>query len=180
MEPTISLFTGVHAFLSNFHSHSLTYEGITYPSSENAYQAQKVRPELRAACPGWTQHQDCSPGESKKLGRKLPMRPDWEHVKRNVMIGVCITKFCDLHLMKQLEATGNAKLVEGNHWGDIYWGVCNGKGENWLGRILMAIRQWQRDPRPIMSRYYLDLAARGLEHSLTNSILAAAIGPLHD
>ena len=38
-------------------------------------------------------------------------------------------------------ATGNAVLVEKNDWGDTFWGVCSGKGENYLGRLLMQVRK---------------------------------------
>lgn len=41
---------------------------------------------------------------------------------------------------KALLATGNCHLVEGNNWGDYFWGSVNGHGENHLGRILMDIR----------------------------------------
>jgi predicted NAD-dependent protein-ADP-ribosyltransferase YbiA (DUF1768 family) len=37
------------------------------------------------------------------------------------------------------------ELVEYNYWGDLYWGVCRGEGENHLGRILMEIRSEIRD-----------------------------------
>jgi len=33
----------------------------------------------------------------------------------------------------------------GNHWGDRYWGVCDGKGENNLGKIQMGIRRFWQD-----------------------------------
>jgi hypothetical protein len=36
--------------------------------------------------------------------------------------------------------TGNQELIEGNNHNDRYWGVCNGVGENWLGKILMLVR----------------------------------------
>jgi predicted NAD-dependent protein-ADP-ribosyltransferase YbiA (DUF1768 family) len=33
------------------------------------------------------------------------------------------------------------ELIEGNTWGDKYWGQCPiGNGRNELGKILMAIR----------------------------------------
>ena len=32
------------------------------------------------------------------------------------------------------------ELVEGNTWNDTLWGVCEGKGRNILGIILMEIR----------------------------------------
>lgn len=31
-------------------------------------------------------------------------------------------------------------IIEVNNWGDTYWGVCNGIGDNHLGKILMKIR----------------------------------------
>jgi len=47
-------------------------------------------------------------------------------------------------LRDQLLATGDAELVEGNTWGDTYWGVDSrsGKGENMLGKILMETREF--------------------------------------
>ena len=38
-------------------------------------------------------------------------------------------------------ATGDRVLVEGNDWGDTYWGMCNGEGKNYLGKMLMSIRE---------------------------------------
>jgi predicted NAD-dependent protein-ADP-ribosyltransferase YbiA (DUF1768 family) len=31
-------------------------------------------------------------------------------------------------------------LIEENTWGDTFWGICKGQGENHLGRLLMQIR----------------------------------------
>ena len=39
-----------------------------------------------------------------------------------------------------LVSTGTEELIEGNTWGDTFWGVCNGKGANTLGQMLMIIR----------------------------------------
>lgn len=36
--------------------------------------------------------------------------------------------------------TGESILIEKNTWGDTYFGVCNGVGENNLGKDLMSIR----------------------------------------
>lgn len=38
----------------------------------------------------------------------------------------------------------NTMIYEGNDWHDVYWGVCNGVGENMLGKMLMKIRQLNR------------------------------------
>ena len=51
-------------------------------------------------------------------------------------------------LGKALLATGSAELQEGNDWGDVYWGVCpplSGRGQNYLGRILMKVRAELRE-----------------------------------
>ena len=49
-------------------------------------------------------------------------------------------KFGDAWLRAKLLATGDAELIEGNYWHDTFWGMCNGKGENHLGRLLMEVR----------------------------------------
>ncbi len=43
-------------------------------------------------------------------------------------------------LRQQLKATRPRPLVEENTWGDTFWGVSKGQGENHLGRLLMRIR----------------------------------------
>ena len=50
-------------------------------------------------------------------------------------------KFQNENLRKLLLATGDAELIEGNYWHDYYWGICNGVGQNWLGKILMEERE---------------------------------------
>ena len=49
-------------------------------------------------------------------------------------------KFADEVMAAKLLATGDAELVEGNTWGDRFWGVSGGNGLNWLGRLLMEVR----------------------------------------
>ena len=46
-----------------------------------------------------------------------------------------------LDLQKKLLETDDAILIEGNTWGDTYWGMCAGIGENKLGQLLMKIRE---------------------------------------
>lgn len=57
-------------------------------------------------------------------------RPDWEDVKVDIMLGLLRQKFQHPELGAKLLATGDAYLVEGNTWGDTFWGVFNGKGQN--------------------------------------------------
>ena len=80
-------------------------------------------------------------GESKKAGRFIDLRDDWEYVKRKVMYDVVKYKFSNNNDLKQkLLNTFDAELEEGNTWNDTYWGICNGEGSNVLGFILMLVR----------------------------------------
>jgi N-glycosidase YbiA len=131
-------FSGPYEFLSNFFHSPITINGILYPTVEHAFQAHKSLDEddHRAVA------SQSTPGWAKKAGRALDLRPDWEDVKVEVMRMCLAEKFasgCDL--ARRLVETGETILVEGNTWGDTYWGVYNGEGENWLGKLLMERRQ---------------------------------------
>ncbi|MCF1193378.1 NADAR family protein, partial [Mangrovimonas sp. AS39] len=81
------------------------------------------------------------PSESKKEGKKLKLRSDWESVKVQVMFDVCKSKFEDPELREALLETGTRHLEEGNTHGDTCWGTVNGKGSNHLGKVLMKVRE---------------------------------------
>ena len=133
----IDKFRGNYYFLSNFYPCKVQYRGITYPTSEAAYQAQKTINEnerLRIS-----KIED--PKIAKAEGQKLDLRSDWEDVKVDEMYLICMNKFLQNPKLEELLlATGEEELVEGNHWHDTFWGVCNGVGENKLGKILMMVR----------------------------------------
>jgi N-glycosidase YbiA len=131
-------FRGPTRWLSNFHMCEIHYNGMIFQSTEHAYQAAKCINSYDALL-FTDSHMTCS--EAKKKGMMVLLRPDWESVKLNVMYEVNNYKF-NTHndLKEKLLATGDAILQEGNSWGDTFWGICNGKGSNHLGRILMKIR----------------------------------------
>lgn len=133
---SIYSFTGEYSFLSNFFPTFLVSEGITYTSLEAAYQAAKTT-DVRAR----KAISALSAAQSKVIGRNLMLRPDWESIKLEVMERLLILKFTDPFLSEKLKDTGDVELIEGNTWGDTYWGVCNGVGENNLGKLLMKIRK---------------------------------------
>jgi len=131
-----------YRFLSNFHLVDVEFEGETYPSTEHAYQAAKsydsaIRKRIREVD---------SPGLAKRLGSAPPKgltnaSKDWDSRRLIVMEDLLRQKFApNTELAKMLLETGDAKLIEGNTWGDTFWGVCNGKGSNHLGILLMKIR----------------------------------------
>lgn len=137
----IDKFDGKYHFLSNFYPCTIEYEGIVYPSTEHAYQAAKTtNPDLRQMIADIE-----SPGKAKRRGWNLPLREDWDQVKFKVMYEINSYKFQDPDLRQKLRDTGKAELVEGNNWHDNFWGVCackrcSGKGQNFLGRVLMEVR----------------------------------------
>ncbi|CAL5990112.1 NADAR_family protein [Hexamita inflata] len=130
----IDSFRGEHAFLSNFYECQLTYNNFTYLNVEAAFQAQK--------CPGSeSRFTNLLPSPAKKLGRKVDLRPDWEKVKVQIMREILKIKFQNEELKEKLKATKEAELIEGNTWGDTFWGVSRGNGKNMLGKLLMEIRK---------------------------------------
>ena len=135
---TITRFDGEYRFLSNFCSLApIEYEGILYETVENAFQAAKFADgELRLRL------SRMSPTEAKKEGRRHPLRKDWESVKTGIMEELVRKKFRQPRMRRMLLDTGDAELVEGNTWGDTFWGVDirTGRGRNALGKILMKIR----------------------------------------
>lgn len=138
---TIDGFFGDYRFLSNFHLADVEMDGEIYSSTEHAFQAAKTlnKKERKAIRKAKT------PKEAKKLGRLVKLREDWESVKFVVMLDVVRRKFQHPELAELLLATEDAELIEGNSWNDTVWGVCNGKGTNWLGKILMLVRRELKD-----------------------------------
>ena len=133
----IDSFRGEHAFLSNFYPSPIVYEGRHYPTVEHAYQAAKTviaeEKEIIQQIP--------RPGPAKRAGRRVTLRKDWESIKIRVMDQLIKEKFKPgSQFTRRLLDTGDLPLQEGNTWGDTYWGICNEKGHNHLGKILMKRR----------------------------------------
>ena len=77
----------------------------------------------------------------KRTRAKDPGITQLPHIDRiRAMRDLLAQKFSDPVLRKRLAATAPLDLIEGNTWGDRFWGVYEGEGENWLGRLLMEIR----------------------------------------
>lgn len=139
----INSFEGSFEFLSNFYPAPVklfdiaAMSGEEYPTVEHAFQAAKTDDLaervaiLRAP----------TPGRAKRLGQRVKKRADWEQVKEAVMLRLLRQKFHHAALRAKLLATGDAVLIEGNWWGDTYWGICKGRGQNRLGALLMQVRK---------------------------------------
>ena len=147
----INCFDGKWAFLSNFYWNEIEFEGITYPTNEHFFQAMKTldigERQKIANC--------LTPGQAKRMGRQVVLRPDWEEVKEDIMfLGLCL-KFADEQLADWLVETGDEPLEEGTTWHDNEWGNCscpkcrNIEGKNKLGKLLMKVRGMIREERGI-------------------------------
>jgi len=144
-ENAIMEFSGDFRFLSNFYMNAPFVEnGVGFQSVEHYFQACKcahaseANPILNAK----------TPGEAKRLGRTVKLRPNWESIKLPIMRNAVLLKFSqNTSIKKRLLETGETTLIEGNNWGDDYWGFCFKKrrGQNYLGKTLMEIRKILRD-----------------------------------
>lgn len=136
-------------FCSNFHPSPIFYDGLWWPTVEHAYQAAKTlyHPHITVdwVCgdiEGYAQIWNAStPGQAKRIGRGVISPDNWDTWRIPVMAELLGLKFAEgTDLAKKLLATGDLHLEETNWWGDRFWGVHEGKGQNMLGKLLMQIR----------------------------------------
>lgn len=146
----IDSFQGENRFLSNFATSRIRVRvggvDIDALTVEHAYQALKAtnaNDRLKVLNAG-------TPGSAKKAGKEIQIREDWQQVKVKFMRALVLSKFeQNPHLAERLLATGDEELIEGNWWGDRFWGVCRGVGDNQLGKILMWVRATLRRRQPL-------------------------------
>lgn len=137
----ITRFNGEYLFLSNFYEGKVfIYKGFEFENSEAPFQGEKCISRMKDFAM-------VRPAQSKRLGRRVLLREDWEDVKDQVMYDVCRAKFSqDKNLKAKLLATGDRELIEGNYHGDKCWGMVFSQetnswvGENRLGIALMKLR----------------------------------------
>jgi ribA/ribD-fused uncharacterized protein len=144
MIEAITSFKDENRWLSNFWPAEVKLGDMVYATVEHGYVASKTLDiTWRRAIQGLR-----SPGHAKRMGRQIPLRPDWEDVRLDIMEDLLRQKFAIPELRQLLLDTGDAMLIEGNTWNDTFWGAVIGdgtwrswKGENNLGKLLMKIRE---------------------------------------
>lgn len=131
-------FQGEYRWLSNFWPCEVWFQGIKFPSVEHAYVAAKsLDPKVHQAIASMSK-----PGEVKRFGRSIDIRPGWDNVKLEIMYDLVLQKFLEEPLRSKLLDTGNAYIEETNAWNDTFWGVNHeGIGYNHLGTIIMKVRE---------------------------------------
>ena len=129
-------FRDRYDFLSNFYSAPINVNGQLWPTVEHAFQGFKTTNlETRECIRNLP-----TPGQAKRAGRKLFMRKDWSQIKLQVMTQLVSAKFRQHPELAVKLMAVTCEIVEDNDWGDAYWGVSKGVGQNHLGRILMQVR----------------------------------------
>jgi ribA/ribD-fused uncharacterized protein len=124
---------------SNFSRHAIKLDDRTWATTEHYFQAQKY-----VDTPRYDQIATAeTPRIAADLGRdrSLPIRPDWEQIKDEVMLR-CVRAKVMQHpqIMQLLLSTGDAEIIEDSPI-DWYWGCGkDGIGKNMLGKILVIIR----------------------------------------
>ena len=134
---TVHFFHGPYRFLSNFYLSTIHWERRSYPTAEHLFQARKTTNEVDHE---WVREAPSVSG-AKHRGRRVTCRPGWNDIRIDVMREVLEAKFSQHpNLAKKLLETGDQELIEGNFWGDTFWGVYLGSGQNNLGKLLMELR----------------------------------------
>lgn len=136
---TIEEFRGEYRWLSNF----WIYDTERNLSVEHHYQAAKT-----SHYNDWLKIMEApTPGIAKLYGKPIDrggiivVRSDWNSIRLALMEQFTRMKYAtNAELREKLLDTQGALLIEGNKWNDQFWGVCNGVGENNLGKIIMKIR----------------------------------------
>lgn len=135
-------------FLSNFYPYKkggkfdcslqIEYDGLVFDCSECAYQAARTDDvEMKAKIAQMNPYDVVNMVKNNEVVTKS----SWDEEKLAVMYELAWQKFCNnQELREKLLATGDMLLEEGNTWGDVFWGICDGIGENNLGKILMQVR----------------------------------------
>ena len=153
----IKTFDGENFFLSNMYPLErpiITKLGVSASTSEHAYQAAKFAnvsqhyevAGARASVRGKGEILDGI--ASKNLAHEFIdagalIVPNWSLIKVGIMQEVVRRKFiANPDIRELLVQTGEEELVEGNDWGDTFWGVDleTGEGQNQLGKVLMEVR----------------------------------------
>lgn len=147
----VDKFAGEYEFLSNFYQGAVKYKGISFNTAEHAYQCQKIPEKL------WHKINAIKTAKNAKMAVKVMLgdpargfvwnQAEWDAKKVDIMLEILLRKFSNMMHRDRLEMTAPAELIEGNTWGDKFWGVPVDRhgfrtkpGENMLGKLLMHIR----------------------------------------
>ena len=128
---------------SNFSPHEIHLQGTDWSTVEHYYQAQKFVGTIDAALVQMI-YTAQTPEEAAFLGRDRTrlVRPDWEQVKTEVMREAILKKFLTHRDIQAILISTENELIVENSPCDYFWGCGEDQtGDNYLGKILMSVRQ---------------------------------------
>lgn len=151
---TFRYSTGEYGWLHNFSPHKCQLYGITFPTSEAAYQWQKIDSAQRET----QEYKDLLNEYLKITHPKLSKTfiknhinlwdKHWDDIKDQVMLEVLKAKInTNPELKQKLKDTGDQEIVEvstfDHVWGKIIDknGNFTGEGQNRLGKCWMSLRE---------------------------------------
>lgn len=146
---------------SNLFRREIKINGMTFPTVEHAYQSLKPRdarvrdwlmaapaPSLVALAAHVLPSEEADPTEI--MGRTADAllgfhtRPGWSRLRYPWMFACLEAKFAQhSDLRELLLSTGDSQIIEAGRIDDDAgrrWGIVNGRGQNYLGRMLMRVR----------------------------------------
>lgn|SRR4030065_1864550 len=137
----IKFFVNEAFFMSNFYPSSILIGEHIAPTVEHAYQICVYEKSSKSKLTKLDLEDLCkmNPSAIKEFGKSYYV-PEEEALYN--MRSLLHKKFKDIGLRNKLLSTGDAELIEGNIWGDFFWGVdlTSGRGKNYLGKLLMSER----------------------------------------
>lgn len=164
MQQTIEFYRAnekPYGAFSNLFRREIEIHGSRFPTVEHAYQSLKPRdprvrdwlmsapaPSLVALTAHVLPSDDADPTEimSRTADSLLGFhtRPGWSRLRYPWMLACLRAKF-EQHadLRELLLATGDSPIIEAGRIDDDAgrrWGIVNGRGQNYLGRMLMRVR----------------------------------------
>lgn len=206
----IDSFRGKYFFLSNFYRRKILWKGHWFPTSEHAYHSEKSNSEeyktqlmTQDEINKWNSTHDIKLkkelttfeakafGSLERLAELGIVDPDWFDKSIDVMDEISMYKYTQNKDIRQmLIDTGSEILVEGNNWGDIFWGCIKSTdgtmnfkgqpiwvGQNHLGKSLMRVRSrliseeeiyLNQSPCPKCGSYHIDYKYSRCKCHLTN------------
>jgi len=153
---------------SNFSPHPVVIDGAEWRTSEHYFQAMKfLDRKLQTKA-----REIISPMKVALFGRdrSLPLRPDWDEVKDDVMRKVVFQKVIqNQEMFDTLLSTNDAEIIEHTK-NDAYWADGgDGSGRNMLGIILMEVRD-----ELVMAMSKIDIVQGDITKSKMETIVNAA------
>lgn len=142
-------FRGQHYWLAAAFPCPIWVEDTLFTSLVHAYQALKTDDKAYRALIRQTA---ATASEAKRLGKKAPLRPDWDRIKIGERLKVIRSKY-DMSpvLASKLKETGQQDLINTTFDNRFFWGICRGKGYNYDGLLTMHVRhELRHGPTPFV------------------------------